>query len=119
MNMSNRKLKVIGITLITLLSLSSLAPAAKLPQQEWAPSYSPVSVADHHLVAAHDEGSYIIEVNDEVAVCRDATTAESEALTGYDQIVPLHVISPIHSEGVTPQDAGLSIILRGTQQLEN
>ena len=114
-----KNLNIIAITLIMLLGSSTLVPAAKLRQQESAPSYKPVSVADHHLVAAHAEGNYIIEVNDEVAVCRDATIAESQALTGQDQIVPLHVISPIHSDGVTTQDAGLSIILRGTQQLEN
>src|SRR5262249_16390098 len=37
----------------------------------------------------------------------------------HDQLVPLRVISPIHMDGISPQDVGLKIILRGTPQLEN
>ena len=118
-NMLVKKLNIIAIAMIILLGSSALVPAAKLQQQESAPSYKPVSLDDHHLFATHAAGDYIIEVTGEGAVCRDATLDESQTIAGHDQLVPLHLISPVRPDGVNPQDAGLNIILRSTQQLEN
>ena len=114
-----RNLNIIAITLIMLLGSSPLVPAAKVSRQESVPSYKPVGLHDHHLFAAQAAGDYVIEATDEGAVCRDATLEESHSLAGHDQVVPLHLISPVHPEAVNTQDAGLNITLRSTQQLEN
>src|SRR5262249_21419015 len=117
--MLTTNLKIIALSLIVLFSSSTVVPAAKLQQQESVPSYEPVSNADDHVMAAVEAGNYVIEGSNRGAVCRDATQEESRALAEHDQLVPLHVISPIRTEGIGPQDAGLKIILRGTPQLEN
>jgi hypothetical protein len=117
--MLTKNLKIIAITLTMLLSWSMVAPAAKLQTPEPGQSYKPVSNTDGHPVAAPEAGDYIIQGTDDGAVCRDATLEESQALAEHDQIEPLHIISPIGRDEISAQDAGLTIILRGTQQLEN
>lgn len=114
-----KNLNIIAVTLIMLLGSSTIVPAAKVHRQESAPSYRPVGLHDHDLFAAQAAGDYVIEATDEGAVCRDATLEESQSLAGHDQLVPLHLISPVHPDEVTQQDAGLNIVLRSTQQLEN
>jgi hypothetical protein len=71
------------------------------------------------MMARSSAGSYIIEANERGATCRDATPEESQALADRDQLLPLHQISPVTADEIRPQEAGLRIILRGTQQLEN
>jgi hypothetical protein len=118
--MSKKNLEKIAISLILLLSSAGLAPAAKSQQQETVPSYIPVADIGTHLTATSEAGSYIIHANQDGVSCRNATQEESEALAKRDELVPLHVISTVRSDEVGPQEvAGLKIILRGTQQLEN
>src|SRR5437016_8389371 len=117
--MLTKNLKIIAITLTMLLSWTTVAPAAKLQAPESAQSYKPVSDTDAHPLAATQASDYVIEGTNEGAACRDATLEESQALAEHEQIEPLHIISPIGRDEISPQDAGLTIILRGTQQLEN
>jgi len=117
--MLTKNFKTIAITLIMLLTWPTVVPAATLAAQELVQSYTPVGAAGAQPLAAPPAGDYIIEGTGEGVACRDATHEESQALAGRDQVVSLHVISPIRQDGVGPQDATLNIILRGTQQLEN
>jgi hypothetical protein len=118
-NMTTKNLKITAISLIIMLSSSAVVPAANFQATAPTQSYKPVTEADAHPLSAIPGGDYIIEGSHEGAACRDATPEESQDLAGHDQFVPLHVISPIHADGVGPTGAGLKIILRGTQQLEN
>ena len=113
--MSKNNIKIIAITLVMLLTSSSAFPAANLQATESKPKYKPVSL--NLPLTATAGGDFVIEGTNEGVACRDATTEESQALTGRDETLPLHVITPVSDEVST--QGGLSIILRGTPQLEN
>ena len=117
--MSTKKHKIIAVTLMALLISSMVVPAANSQAPEPTQSYKPVSDFDGHALAASEGGDFIIEGTTEGAACREATLEESKALAQRDQLAPLHLISPVNQDGVSSQGAGLSIILRGTPQLEN
>ena len=117
--MSTKNSRIIALTLTMLLSLSAIAPVATIQPSSLAQSDNPVSETDDHQLAASSTGNFVIEGTHQGATCRDATVEESQALAEHDRLVPLHIISPIREDGLSEQDAGLNIILRGTPQLDN
>lgn len=116
--MLTSNLKAIALASIIVAS-ATLGAAARLQSTDPGPSYKPANHGEDQLLAVPGAGDYVIEVTAEGVACRDATPEESQALAGHDQLVPLHVISLDSPDDINPQEAGLRIILRGTQQLEN
>jgi hypothetical protein len=108
--MFTKNLRTITLSLIIVLNLTGVAPAQ---------SYRPEIQTGARFLAATTTENYIIEGTGEGAACRDATPEELHALAVHDQVVPLHVITPVRESEINRQAGGLLIILWGTQQLEN
>jgi hypothetical protein len=105
---------------VTLLLVVSLVPLWTMPARaRSAQEDKPKTEIDGDQLAAYPSSGFVIEQTDEGSTCRAASAEESKAFAERDRFAPLHVISPIRGDDVSPQDAGLHIILRGTPQLEN
>jgi len=117
--MFNRN-RQIFIFAVTLLLVVSLVPLWTMPARaRSAQRDKPKTEIDGDQLAAYPTRGFVIEQTDDGAACRAASPEESKAFAERDRFAPLHVISPIREDGVSAQDAGLHIILRGTPQLEN
>ncbi|HZM86576.1 MAG TPA: NF038122 family metalloprotease [Blastocatellia bacterium] len=105
---------------VTLLLAVSLVPVGAMPARaRSAQRDNPTTEIDGDRLASYPSSGFVIEWSGDGAACRAASPEESNAFAGRDRFVPLHIISPIREAGVSEQDAGLNIILRGTPQLEN
>ena len=82
-------------------------------------SYRPVSSHNHTSLTHSASEDFILETVNGAVACRDATPEESAALLNRDDHLPLHIISPPPASELNSAEAGLTIILRATQQLEN
>lgn len=104
------------LAMALLMAIAMALPArSSLRQQEV--KLQPANV----LPALHpetDADSFIILADDDKITCREATPEEAQSLNERAQGLELHVIYPDLLERIEPQQEGLHIILRGTQQLE-
>jgi hypothetical protein len=110
------RLQPISHGVIALLALS-LIPVGSKPTA--AQSYKPVTEHREALSAEPLSGVFVLQQDDGNVVCRDAASEESEILNARDESISLQIISPLRANEITPAEAGLQIILRGTPQLEN
>jgi hypothetical protein len=110
------RLQPISHGVIALLALS-LIPVGSKPTA--AQSYKPVTEYREDLSAEPLSGVFVLQQDDGNVVCRDAASEESEILNARDESISLQIISPLRANEITPAEAGLQIILRGTPQLEN
>lgn len=113
----NRHIVIFAVTLlvaVSLVSVSSIPARARSAQRD-----NLTTEIDGQRIAAYPGSGFVIERTDDGAACRAASPEESKAFAERDRFAPLHIISPIREDGVSEQDAGLNIILRGTPQLEN
>ena len=117
--MSMWNLKAISYGLIAFLSLSLTPIRANSTSGVSAQSYMPVTERGEVLTAEPAGGDYVLQEVDGSVVCRDATSEESPILNAREESISLHVISPLRTNVISPADAGLQIVLRGTPQLEN
>ena len=113
--MFKRNVKAISYAALLLLGLSLISAGARRAAARRA---APLA-GQIETLSAEPVGDYMLQQSDGHVVCRDATVAETEFVTARDERVSLYVISPMRQDGITPQSAGLTIILRGTPQLEN
>ena len=105
---------------VTILLTVSLVPLWTMPARaRSAQRDNPTTELDGERPAAYPGRGFVIERTDDGVDCRAASPEESKAFAERDRFVPLHIISPIREDGVSEQNAGLNIILRGTPQLEN
>lgn len=96
--------------------LSQWSALASASQQAAKPRYAK-NRGQALQKSPNDAGIFILRRNGNEVACDEATPLEAQALSGRDANVQLHVLA---DEAVLPQAAdGLTVTLRGTQQLEN
>jgi len=117
--MFKRSLQAISLALMMLLVLSLVSADADSSSARATQSRKPLIGTDEVLLAGSEGSGFVLQEVDGSVLCRDATPEESMMLQARDEYVPLHVISPLRDNEISPADAGLQIILRGTPQLEN
>ena len=102
-------------TIIALFTYQTTASLAETTQP-----ISPLSAFDSSSFApTQSEDGFILYETDRGMECRAATPAEAGMFSRQEGGIGLHRISPTHLNEVGPQRAGLRIVLRATQQLEN
>ncbi len=116
--MFKRNLATICFAVMMLLRLSLAPVGASHDATRSEPSYIPIIEFREELFAEPLGSDFVLQEVDGNVLCRDATSEESDAFNARDEI-PLHVISPLRASELSPQAAGLQIILRGTPQLES
>src|ERR671938_593901 len=98
----NLAAKIFAITLTAFISFSTL------------PSFSNVKAASNNSQAKPaNAGDFVIEYNNGVSTCRQATAEEAAELSRPTPTKGLHRITPVRTEAT-----GLNIILLGTTQLD-
>src|SRR5262245_14755371 len=117
--MLKRSLQAVSLALMMLLIFSLVSHGASPASARSAQSYQPVINHTDDLQADPATGDYVLQEDDGGVLCRDATSEEVVIFNARDELMPLHVISPLRSNAVGTEEAGLQIILRGTPQLEN
>ena len=95
------------------LTVDDQTPHTSLGTQE---RQEPASDQSQSLIMREGSG-FVLYADGDQSVCRNATPQEARALLQHAPDHPLHFIT---TTGITPQaQGGLTILLRGTQQLEN
>jgi hypothetical protein len=92
-------------------------PVQASASQEGYQKISAARLHRHNLKAAKDKGIFMLRREGNQTICNDATVTEMQELKNSEQDVPMHVLNP-QGEIVTQAVNGLTLTLRGTQQLE-
>jgi hypothetical protein len=90
---------------------------ASAPQDGHRKNSAQRQLHKHNLKESKDRGVFTLHREGNQTVCKDATIAEMQELRNSEQDVPLHVLNP-QGEIVTNAINGLTLTLRGTQQLD-
>ena len=109
-----------------LLVVALIAAATALPFYVLAQNDTVVTTKGHQYSEFTDGGAYVVyQGPNGETTCRDASVAEARAMRSVDNSSGLHQInhlkdsvSTASSGGTSSPSAGLTIILRATQQLE-
>jgi hypothetical protein len=106
----------------SLLALCVLTlPVVGLPRNiEFSPSQpgAQITGGKHSLLRLPAARGFVTRRLDQKIICSAASPDEARSLRRDDRIAPLHVISNVR-RGLSAEAAGLTIVLRATDQLES
>jgi hypothetical protein len=104
---------------LVYVPLSHQTTRASVPQEGHRKLAEPAQPHQHNLKASPERGIFTLHREGDSTVCKDATLEEMQALKETDANLPLHVLNPKNeAEIITNAVDGLTLTLRGTQQLE-
>jgi len=113
------KIFIVAILALGLVSLpmSRQTTKANTSQDGYRKISAQRQLHQHNLKASNDRGIFTLRKQGNETVCQDATVEDIEKFNSVEQDLPMHVLNP-KSELVTQSLDGLTLTLRGTNQLE-
>jgi hypothetical protein len=116
-------MKQYSISVLVLLSailstFPALAAYVPPPDHPSRPSPGRTIASDTFAPAAHGTGAFVLEAHDGGVACREASSAEAEALARPVHSESVREISPAAPRNRFSGGDGLRLVLRGTRQLD-
>src|SRR5262249_33713793 len=102
--MLKMSLQAVSLALSMLLIFSLVPHEANTASARSEQNYQPVINHRDELQADPASGDYVLQESNGEVLCRDATPEEAAMLDARDELMPLHVISPLRPNAVGTEE---------------